>query len=230
MYAYLKTTHKEFKIGYHVYLRVDLKRRSLKLGSCCHMPNTLIFPWDMGDWNFLFYSFLSCWLFFIFYRGYTMALFLYPSTKSFIVQFILCLKFFTITTYIPVGLICLDIDFEHLEIWSVVLFSHPQYFTFPWNHFTPGFLAPQTMGSLSLPESWLPGYSRVTTPWLYQSPDSSALLKSEIPNSTFTWAHHPTMWYNHVLCDWPLVSLSCYHMSWPSSGLSVSPSLNSWVS
>ena len=33
-YANLKTLHKEFKVRDHVYLRVRLRKSSLKLGSC----------------------------------------------------------------------------------------------------------------------------------------------------------------------------------------------------
>ena len=36
-YAYLKRVQKEFKIGDHVYLRVNPRKSSLKLGSCAKM-------------------------------------------------------------------------------------------------------------------------------------------------------------------------------------------------
>ena len=36
-YADLKRVHKEFKIGYHVYLRENPRKSSLNLGSCAKL-------------------------------------------------------------------------------------------------------------------------------------------------------------------------------------------------
>ena len=48
-YTYLKRVHKEFKIGDHVYLRVNPRKSSLKLGSCAKLTPRYCVPFESLD-------------------------------------------------------------------------------------------------------------------------------------------------------------------------------------
>ena len=49
IYANLKRAHKELKIGDHVYLRVNLRKGSLKLGICAKLALRYCGPFKVLD-------------------------------------------------------------------------------------------------------------------------------------------------------------------------------------
>jgi hypothetical protein len=46
-YAYSKRTHREFKVGDHVYLRVKPKRSSLRMGMCAKLAPCYCGPFEV---------------------------------------------------------------------------------------------------------------------------------------------------------------------------------------
>lgn len=48
-YEYLKRTHKEFRVGDHVYMRVKLRKSSMNLGNCAKLETRYCGPFEVLD-------------------------------------------------------------------------------------------------------------------------------------------------------------------------------------